>query len=222
MFKRLLHKQTLPLLKNYVPGSDCLEVLEVFRDVPGKVSLDTYSIVVCYCNDNTLFHTASGVLYCDRCFDGGPGVVAFEGEVFGLEGEYIFNFRIKVHSRQGARGAAELLFNLIHVVEVKVRISGCMDELSGLEAADLREHHRQKGVRCDIERHPEEHVRRALVELAAEFAVRHVELEEAVAWREAHLVYLGDVPCADENAAGIRVVLNKIHDVCYTSSMKWS
>ena len=56
-----------------ISGGDCLEVLEVFRDVPGKVSLDTYSIVVCDCDDKTFFHTAAGVYTATGALIAGQG-----------------------------------------------------------------------------------------------------------------------------------------------------
>jgi predicted Zn-dependent protease len=50
-------------------------------------------------------------------------------------------------------------------------------------AAVLGHHHGEQCIARDVEGHAEEGVRTALVELAAEFALGHVELEQAVARR---------------------------------------
>ena len=92
-------------------------------------------------------------------------------------------------------------------------VAGGVDELSGLEAADLREHHREQCVGGDVEGHSEEDVGRALVELAAELAAGHIELEEAVAGREPHLVDLRDIPGVDKDTAGVGMVFDKVHHV---------
>ena len=72
-----------------------------------------------------------------------------------------------------------------------------------LEVALLRQHVREKRVARDVERHAEEHVGAALVELAAQAPVRHVELEERMARHERHLRQVGDVPRAHDDAAGV-------------------
>ena len=69
-----------------------------------------------------------------------------------------------------------------------------VDELAGLEARHLRHHHGQQRVGGDVEGKAEKDVGAALVELAGEPALGHVELEEGVAGGERH-------------AAGAHVVL---------------
>jgi hypothetical protein len=58
----------------------------------------------------------------------------------------------------------------------------------GFEPGHLRHHHGQQRVGGDVERHAEEDVGRALVELAGQPAVGDVELEQAVAGRQRHLL----------------------------------
>jgi hypothetical protein len=65
----------------------------------------------------------------------------------------------------------------------------------GARSQDLRDHQRQQRVRGDIERHAEEDVGAALVELARQPAVGHVELEQRVAGRSA-IFEVGHVPRA--------------------------
>ena len=71
-----------------------------------------------------------------------------------------------------------------------------MDELARREPGHLRHHQGEQRVRGDVERHAQEDVGRALVELAGELALRDIELEQAVAGRQRHLVELADVPGA--------------------------
>ena len=58
----------------------------------------------------------------------------------------------------------------------------------------------------------QEDVGAALVELAAELAVGHIELEEGVAGHECHLVQLGHVPGADDDAAAVGIALELLDD----------
>ena len=62
-----------------------------------------------------------------------------------------------------------------------------------------------KRVAGDVEGHAEEQIGAALVKLAAQLAVAHVELEEHVAGRQRHAVDLGDIPGAHDQAAAIRI-----------------
>ena len=81
----------------------------------------------------------------------------------------------------------------------------------GCEVALLREHAGQQRVGGDVERHAEEHIGAALVELARQSAGGHVELEQHVAGRERHLLELADVPGAHEDAARIRIGAQLLH-----------
>ena len=53
----------------------------------------------------------------------------------------------------------------------------------------------------------------ALVELARQPPVGDVELEQRVARRKRHAVDLGDVPCADDQPARVRIALDLVHDL---------
>ena len=88
----------------------------------------------------------------------------------------------------------------------EVRIAEGVHEIAVLQSAHLRHHHGEQRIAGDVERHAEENVRAALVELARELAVRHVELEEGVAGRQRHLVQLAHVPGRDDDAARIGIV----------------
>jgi len=106
--------------------------------------------------------------------------------------------------------AGELFAGLIDVVVVQVYVAEGVDEITGPQAADLREHAGEQRVAGDVERHTQKHVGRALVELAAQGAVGDVELKEAVARRQGHLVDLPGVPRADQVAARVGVVFERV------------
>ncbi|MNY14828.1 hypothetical protein D3C86_1480170 [compost metagenome] len=72
---------------------------------------------------------------------------------------------------------------------------------------------RQQRVAGDVERHAEEDVGAALVELAGQLAIGHVELEERVAGRQLHLRDFAHVPGRDDQAARVRVVADLLHQV---------
>jgi hypothetical protein len=59
------------------------------------------------------------------------------------------------------------------------------------QVALLRDHVREQRVAGDVERHAQEDVGAALVQLAGQLAVGDVELEEGVAGRQRHLRDVG-------------------------------
>jgi len=93
------------------------------------------------------------------------------------------------------------------VVGVDVAVATGPDEVAHLQVALLRHHVREQRVAGNVERHAQKDVGAALVQLAAEFAFAagrsgwgHVELEERVARHQRHLVQVGHVPGADDDA----------------------
>ena len=101
------------------------------------------------------------------------------------------------------------------MVQIDVRIAQRMDEVTGLQARHLCHHHEQQGIGGDVERHAQEGVGAALVELQAEPSVGHIELEEHVAGREVHAVQVGHVPRAHDDASRVGIVLQGVHDLLY-------
>ena len=67
----------------------------------------------------------------------------------------------------------------------------------------------------DVERHTQEGVGRALVELQTQSVVSHIELEEAVTGWERHLVDLGGVPGRHNHAARVGVSLQRVYHLLY-------
>ena len=88
-----------------------------------------------------------------------------------------------------------------------------MYKLAWLQTCDLCHHEEQQGIRGDVERHPEEEVGRALVELERQLSVGDKELVETMAGRQSHLVNLCHIPGADNEAAAVRVGANLLDDI---------
>ena len=136
-----------------------------------------------------------------RRLDVRVGLVADQLEVLEAEGEQVLHVGVEPHARQRQRRAGELQVGLLQVVGVEVAVAAGPDELAGLEVADLRHHQGQQRVAGDVEGHAEEDVRRTLVQLAAEPALGHVELEQRVAGRQLHLLDQRRVPGRDDQPA---------------------
>lgn len=149
----------------------------------------------------------------DGGLDGGPGVVAFEGEVLVLEIVQVLHIWVDAHCRERAGLTGELLADLIEMVQVDVGVACGVDEVAGLQAADLGYHHRQQCVGGYVERDSEECVGAALIKLAGKLAFGHIELEQAVARRKGHLVNISGIPGGDEHSSRIRIVLDHVHDL---------
>ncbi len=89
-----------------------------------------------------------------------------------------------------------------------MRIAQRMHEIANAQAAGLRHHVGEQRITGDIERHSEEEVAAALVQLATESAYlsrlrgeRHIELEQRMAGHERHLRKIGDVPGRHDQSA---------------------
>jgi hypothetical protein len=94
---------------------------------------------------------------------------------------------------------------LFHVVQVQMSVAERMDEIARLQPGHLRDHQGKQRVGRNVERHAEERVRRALIELAREPPLGDVELEQAVARRQRHLVNFGRIPRRHDQASRVRI-----------------
>ena len=133
------------------------------------------------------------------------GVIVAQLKVFVVEVEDALHGRIDVHLRQGARLARELQLHLLQVVEVDVGIAQGVDKVAGAQPRDLGHHLQQQGIGGDVERHAQEDVGTALVELQAQPPVGYIELEEGVAGRQVHPVQVGYVPGAYDDAPRVGI-----------------
>mmetsp|Transcript_41303 Transcript_41303/g.86485 ORF Transcript_41303/g.86485 Transcript_41303/m.86485 type:complete len:396 (-) Transcript_41303:583-1770(-) len=115
-----------------------------------------------------------------------------------------------VELREELRFAQQLLLKRVDVVVVDVRVADDVDEVAALEPRHVREQAREQRVRGDVERNAKAEVGRALVHLAGELAIRHIELREHVARRQRHLRDVLRVPRGEDDATVVRLVLDRI------------
>src|SRR5690606_12093610 len=108
----------------------------------------------------------------DRRLDRRVRVIAFDGDVAEAELEEVRHRRRQLQCRQWPRRTRELLAGLFVVVRVQVGVAQGVYEVADTQPTGLRHHVGQQGVAGDVERHPEEDVATALVQLAAELAVQ--------------------------------------------------
>src|SRR6185369_8918806 len=113
----------------------------------------------------------------------GMWIIGIETEILEAESQQVGDFRVDPQGRQRAGGAGKLEAGLLEVIGVNMRITEGMDEFARLITADLGQHQRQQRIGSDIERHAEEDVGAALVELAGQLATGNVELEQAMTGR---------------------------------------
>jgi hypothetical protein len=138
-------------------------------------------------------------------------IIPFQHKILKPKPKNIFHLRVNFHHRQFSAFAAELEFGLLDVVAVKVCIAEGVYKLAGLQAAYLGHHHIEQGVGGNVKRYAEENIGAALVELATEFSVGHVELEKGVAGREFHVFDFAHVPGAYNEAARIGVAADLVY-----------
>src|ERR1039457_123780 len=97
---------------------------------------------------------------------------------------------------------------------VKMQIAERVDEFARVQPADLRDHQREQRVAGDVERHAEKNIRAALVKLAAQLAVAHVKLKQAMARCQCHLLNIYDIPSADDQAATVGICFDVGNHLC--------
>ncbi len=141
-------------------------------------------------------------------------------KIFKLVVEDGVGFALDVQCGVSKWFAAELQRYLLMVVAVDVTVATRPDEVAHIQVALLCHHVGEQGVAGDVERHAQEDVGAALVQLAAEFGFfawvlrrRYVELEERVAWHEGHLVEFGHVPGAHDDAAAVGIRFECVNDL---------
>jgi len=140
-------------------------------------------------------------------------VVVGEGEIGVVEAEDVLNVGIDKHLGQGPRLAGELQFHLLEVVAVDMRVAKSMHKVAVLQATHLCYHHGKQCVRRYVERHPEENIRRTLIQLARQPTLRHVELEQDMAWRQGHFVDVRHVPRTHEQSSRVGIGLYLLYQL---------
>jgi len=88
-----------------------------------------------------------------------------------------------------------------------------VNELAGLEPRHMGHHQRQQRVGRDVERHAQEDIRGALIELTREFSLGDIKLEQAMTWRQRHMWNVGDIPRGNDQPARVRGGLDVGNDL---------
>ena len=121
-------------------------------------------------------------------------VIINQFEVFVLEIEDALHVGVDLHLWQFTRFTCQLQLCLLEVVEIEVSVACRIDEIAWLQVAHLCHHHGQQGIRGNVERHTQERVRTSLIQLATQFAVSHIKLEQDVAGGQVHVVDISYIP----------------------------
>lgn len=189
-----------------VAESCAFEKFQILGDMPRDAAIDSDDAVEGHGGDGDHGLDGDGSFYC------GVRVIAFESEV--LEDEILEAGAggVEHHAWQGAALAGKLQAGLLEVVRVEMEVAKGVNKCSGLKTADLRDHEREEGVRGNIERHSEEEIGAALIELATEFAVLDIELKQRMAWCEGHEMQLGGVPGRNDEAAAVGIFFDVFDD----------
>ena len=87
------------------------------------------------------------------------------------------------------------------MVRIDVAVAAGPDKVTDAEAGLLGHHMREQRVGRNIERHTEENIGAALVELAGQLAVSYIELKERVAGRQLHARNVGHIPGRHDQTA---------------------
>lgn len=145
--------------------------------------------------------------------DGRVRIVADDLKVLELEVVDVRHLSLELQLREWTWRALQLLLQRSHMVQVNVSVAQGVNEVAGRQVGDVSNHVSEESVRRNIERHAEPHVGRALVQLAAELAIRDVELRQAVTGRQSHLRDLHRVPGSHDDAPVGGVHLDALDDL---------
>ena len=124
----------------------------------------------------------------------GMGIVVKEFEVLVVEVLQSCDLRIETKSGERAWLTSELELHLLQVISVDMDVTEAMDEIAHLKPCDLSDHVEEESIRSNVEWYPEEDVSTALIELEAQAPISHIELHQAVARRQRHIINLGYIP----------------------------
>ena len=83
-----------------------------------------------------------------------------------------------------------------------------VNELIRDKVANLSDHHGEKRVGGNIERHSEENISTALIHLTRKFSVGDIKLKKSVARRKGHAVQFSRVKGNDEQSSRVGIGLN--------------
>ena len=105
------------------------------------------------------------------------GLIIEQFEIFVDKIKQVIDVRINRKCGQGERRSGELLFNLVHMIGIEVSIAKGVHKIAGLKTSDLSNHQCEYGIGGNIKRHPQKHIRTALVKLTGQAPLGDVELK---------------------------------------------
>src|SRR5690606_32514556 len=94
------------------------------------------------------------------------------------------------------------------MIIINMNIAKTVDIISHFQFANLRYHHQQKGKTCNIKRYSQKNIGTSLVQLKRKFSVGNIKLEHRMTGRQSHVWNFGDIPCGNDQSAGIRIFFN--------------
>ena len=156
------------------------------------------------------FAVGSSDLDCDGGFDAGMVLVVLDFEVIKLIFAECVGFPENLQRRWWKWIAAELLFDLVHMIIIDMTVSAGPDELSDVEIRLLCDDVQQQRIGRDIKWNAKKHVCAPLIELAAQRPVYYIELKHHMARWECHLRDFVNLPRRHDYASGIRIVTDEI------------
>src|ERR1700678_4108456 len=87
-------------------------------------------------------------------------------EIFKSVIEQAVRLALEPQLRQRVRRARELQIGLLQMIQIQMTVSARPYEIADLKVALLRDHVREQRITGDVERHPEQGIGAALVQLA--------------------------------------------------------
>src|SRR4029079_18211648 len=112
--------------------------------------------------------------------------------------------------RKRARVAGQLQPRLLEMVRIKMTVAAGPDEHARLKPAFTGEHVSEQRIAGDVERHAEEDVGAALIELEVEPPARDLGLEQAMAGGERHFRNLARIPGGHDLPARIGIAPDQL------------
>src|SRR5690606_8133240 len=91
------------------------------------------------------------------------------------------------------------------MIIINMNIAKTVDIISHFQFANLRYHHQQKGITGNIKRYSQKNIGTSLVQLKRKFSLGNIKLEHRMTGRQSHVWNFGDIPCGNDQSAGIRI-----------------
>ena len=99
------------------------------------------------------------------------------------------------------------------MVAIEVHVAKADDQLARAKLHHLGDHMDEQGVARDIEGYAQEDIGAALVEVAGQSSLGHIELEQQMAGRQRHVLQLRHVPGTDHMTPAVGVAAQLLQDL---------